>query len=85
MTDGSGLPPLYPSLQNTSYLQSNLSELPCIIKNGKESKIVQNVVMPAHKLSDTDMSNLINYLNHKWGTKKDIPINKIKLNIDKCE
>ena len=72
MSDGTGLPPMYPSLQKSSYLAANLKELPCLIKNGRKSQIAKNVAMPGIELNDIDMANLINYINHQWGSEKPI-------------
>ncbi|MEE9374204.1 MAG: cytochrome c [Saprospiraceae bacterium] len=84
MADGTGLPPLYPSLVNSVYVDYNLSMLTCLIQNGKQSNIISNIAMPAHDLSDIDMANLINYLNDKWGSKKPLSINEVKENMARC-
>jgi len=69
MQQGQGLGTLYPSLQNSSYLTSEVASLPCLIRHGKKSTVLSTVYMPEHKmLTDTDMHNLINYLTHKWGS-----------------
>ena len=85
MADGSGLPPLYPSLLDSYYFDSKISELPCLILKGKQSQIVTNVAMPGNKLSDIEISNLINYMNVKWGTKKEVAFNEIKEFTENCQ
>ncbi len=85
MEDGSGLPPMYPSLHNSTYLNSNLKELPCIILNGKQSQLIKNIIMPAHDFNDVELTNLINYMNVKWGSNKNILLKDVQNKMKNCK
>lgn len=75
--DGQGLRALYPPLQESDYLDSRVSELPCLISRGIRGTIVtgkktKNIRMPAFTdLSSEEMSSLINYLTQRWGTGRE--------------
>ena len=85
MPDGTGLPPMYPSLLNSEYLNSNINKLPCIIRYGRKSEIMENVYMPPTEISAIAMSNLINYMTHKWGGSSGISLDEIEEGIKLCE
>jgi len=85
MADGTGLPPLYVPIQESEYLNAKINELPCLIKNGKQSSLMANVAMPKHDLSETDMINLINYMNWKWGSGESLNVGEIKESYKGCE
>ena len=85
MADGTGLPPLYQPIQESIYLGQNISELPCLIRNGRQSSLMANVVMPPHDLSEIDMVNLINYMNHRWGSSNSLNIKELKDNYSNCD
>lgn len=70
MPDGSGLEQLIPSLEKSSYLGS--ARMVCIVKNGIQDTIIRDNgqlirEMPSFsKLSVTEVTNIINYINHRW-------------------
>jgi hypothetical protein len=70
MPDGSGLKQIIPSLEESSFLGS--PNMVCIIKNGIQDTIIRNNgqlirEMPSFsKLSVTEVTNIINYINHRW-------------------
>jgi len=78
MADGSGLPPMYPSLDQSGILKDSIMTLPCLIKNGRQSKMMKNVYMPGAEISTIDMSNLINYMTSKWGNSSSLSMEKIE-------
>ena len=85
MVDGTGLPPLYLPIQESSYLSDRINELPCLIRNGRKSLLMENVEMPSHNLSEIDLTNLINYMNHKWGNVDALNLNELKEAYRNCE
>lgn len=70
MPDGSGLKQIIPSLEESSLLGS--PNMVCVIKNGIQDTIMRNNgqlirEMPSFsKLSVTEVTNIINYINHRW-------------------
>lgn len=70
MEDGSGLGKLIPNLTSSSYLGK--TEMACIIAKGKTDTIwrdttfLLNVMPDFGQLSTTELTNIINYINHKW-------------------
>ena len=76
MGDGKGLSKLIPSLEKSQYLIHQQDELPCIIRNGIKSTVADSsaevqLSMPAHpKLSEIEILNICNYVNHSWGNQQ---------------
>jgi mono/diheme cytochrome c family protein len=72
--DGQGLRALYPPLQDSDYLDTRITELPCLISGGIRGTLVtgnkaKNIRMPAFgDLTLEEMSSLITYLQQRWGT-----------------
>lgn len=73
MDDGRGLGKLIPPLAEADWLRDNQEKLSCLIVNGMEGAIVVNdttykQVMPGvENLSEFQIANIINYINHAWG------------------
>lgn len=64
---GEGLRSLYPALEGSSYLDQKLDQLPCLIIRGAGNTIQ----MPGFpQLSAGEISELIVYLNNRWGTSR---------------
>lgn len=70
MEDGSGLVSLVPSLVKSGSLGK--SEIACIIKYGNRDTLFKDSTflikeMPSFKeLSNTEITNIVNYINHSW-------------------
>lgn len=70
MNDGSGLANLIPPLNSSIKLGTN--EMICVIINGIQDTIRKDSTflvkeMPSYKnLSATEISNIVNYVNHTW-------------------
>ena len=66
MEDGKGLAKLVPDITNSSFLNTRLHELPCLIRQGSDyirPRSEQVQVMEGNKMiSEVSMTNLINYL-----------------------
>ncbi len=84
MSDGSGLPPLYPDLRKSDLLNNGIDALPCLILKGKKSEILTTVEMPGVELSIVDLSNLINYTTHEYGGGT-LGIAEIKRLVESCK
>ena len=85
MEDGQGLSKLIPSLHNIESL--SLTRQACIIKNGYNADSLGESmrVMPALKsISPPDLTNLINYINWKWGEQKVYDLNEVKQALEGC-
>ncbi len=71
-SDGKGLAELYPPLDASDYLESNIESLPCIIKNGVQGEIVvngvtYNQVMPGlPMLTDLEIAEISTYVANSW-------------------
>ena len=73
MEDGSGLQGLIPPLAGADWVRDNQNELACAIRYGMKGEMVvngktYNEYMPGvQRLSDFEITNVINYVNHAWG------------------
>ncbi len=73
MEDGTGLGWLIPPLASADYLQTNPTDIACIIRYGSQGGINVNGItykepMPSFRnLNEVELSNLINYINTAWG------------------
>ncbi len=73
MEDGSGLAGNIPPLANADFLRERQSEIACIIRYGIEGPITvngiayENPMAGIPELSDTEITNVINYINQAWG------------------
>lgn len=92
MVDGTGLANLIPPIIQSDYLKNNAHQIACIIRNGMEGEISVNGViydaaMPGFKeLSDFEIANIINYMNHQWNPN--LPFKKIQTiqkELEACE
>lgn len=73
MQDGTGLHGIIPPLRASEYLSKHQDNLTCIIRKGlKDTLEVKNKIykqaMPGNlKLTQGDITNIINYINNAWG------------------
>jgi cytochrome c551 len=73
--DGSGLRRLYPPLQNSDFLQKDLTEILCVIRYGKKDSITVNGVtfdqgMPDNpELTNLDIAAISTYVMSNFGKK----------------
>ncbi|MEM9983338.1 MAG: cytochrome c, partial [Bacteroidota bacterium] len=69
LEEGDGLRGIIPPLAKADYLQQHQSQLACLIRYGLQDTILVNgkqyrQAMPANEtLTDTQISNIINYIN----------------------
>ena len=90
MEDGSGLTTLIPSLQKSSYLGK--PEVACILRNGLRDTIFKDSTfllreMPAFKkFSATEITNIVNFVNHTWSPNfKETTITEIENVLKSCQ
>lgn len=86
--EGEGFLKLYPPIRNTSYLNKNVSKLPCIIRYGLKGEILVdgvtfNQIMPAMpQLQSEDIEKTIHLLQESWNH----PITPLEVNkwLEEC-
>lgn len=73
MEDGSGLKGLIPPLAGADYIAADPERMACIIRYGLQDTIVVNDTVYSQPmegikaLTDFEITNVINYINHAWG------------------
>ena len=76
MDTGEGLGALIPPINGVEYLAKNHDRLPCLVRYGLQDSIVVNgksyaeQMPPADKLSDIDITNVLNYVNTHLGNQE---------------
>lgn len=90
MEDGSGLAALIPPLNSSRLLGS--PAVACILKNGirdtifKDSTFLVREMPSFASLSTTEVTNIINYINHSWYQEfKEITILEVQAVLDTCQ
>lgn len=78
--DGSGLAQLIPALDTTSEYFHNAGKLVCLIRIGLPlNKATGQQMPPNTALSETELTNLINYLGHRFqGKEQWVNFNEIR-------
>ena len=75
MDNGEGLGALIPPLVGSDYLAPNRDQLACMVRNGIQDTILVNGKVYAEqmlgndKLSDIQITNVLNFVLHKWGNQ----------------
>jgi mono/diheme cytochrome c family protein len=89
---GEGLESLIPPLAAADMLQNNAVEVACWIRKGLEGKILvngkefENVMPPNERLSNTEITNIINYVQNAWGNKhKFITLEEVNQVLKNCK
>ena len=73
MEDGTGLPGNIPPLAGADFLKKYANALPCIILYGIQDTMMVNgkeyttPMAGVPQLTDVEVTNVINYINHAWG------------------
>ena len=88
---GQGLGELIPPLAGADFLEKNRDRLPCIVRNGLQDTIVVNGKTFAQPmagvphLSDIEITNLLNYVNHAWGNDYGVyKLEEVRGLLEKC-
>jgi cytochrome c551 len=70
--DGTGLGRLYPPLNTSDYMQNNVGEVICLIRNGKTGELIVNGRQFNHampempSLSDLEIAEIATYIYNTW-------------------
>ncbi len=88
MEQGEGLKKLIPSLKSSQYISKSSSDLVCIILKGTEVIPLEQrspQVMPGLiNITPVEMTNLVNYLNFKFGNQEETTLTIIESQMQKC-
>jgi cytochrome c551 len=74
--DGSGLGRLYPPLNQSDFMQNNVSEVICLIKNGREGELWVNGTMYNQpmksnpQLTELEVAELATYIYNTWSNQQ---------------
>ena len=92
MEDGSGLGLEIPPLANADYLKQYNLEVACIIRYGQQDTIQVNgktysqPMAGIKKLTDVEITNIINYINQAWGNDYGtIQLPKVREKLNECK
>lgn len=72
--DGNGVPGMYPSLQNTKWVNGDVATLLDIVVNGMDGEIEVNgeyfnsIMAPLPHLNDQEVASLLSYVRKEFGT-----------------
>jgi len=90
--NGEGLKNLIPPLAGADYLEKEKDKLACIIRYGMKGEIVVNgktynqEMTPSLKLKDSEIANIINYINSAWGNDYGyVSITEVEEALKNCE
>ena len=89
---GEGLESLIPPLAAADMLQNNSASVACWIRKGLVGKILvngkefENAMPPNERLSNTEITNIINYVQNAWGNKhKFITLEEVNQVLKNCK
>jgi cytochrome c551 len=93
MESGEGLKGLIPPLAKADYLKAYRSELACGIRNGMAAPVIvngvlydQQVMLAIKKLSDFEITNVLNYVATAWGNNEKIwTIDEVRTDLERCK
>ena len=73
--NGKGLHGIIPPLAASDYLEQNQLTIPCLLKSGSKDSLMVNgrtypPQMPAHKISNLELAEVITYINNNYAQKK---------------
>ena len=92
MADGTGLRANIPPLAGADYLKKQQDKISCIIRNGQVGEIVVNGITYDEPmagittLSDFQIANIINYINHAWGNDYGfVKVEDIRQQLENCK
>jgi cytochrome c551 len=90
--DGSGLMLLYPPLNTSDFMDKNLDEVLCIMRNGKLTPTLVNgktFVQPMKgvtALTDLDIAEIATYIYNTWDHKRGmVSVNEVSEKMKNCK
>jgi mono/diheme cytochrome c family protein len=93
LDNGQGLQGLIPPLAGADYLTNARNQLPCIIRKGMKGNIIVNGITygtqemppPTAKLTEFEITNILNYINTAWGNNLPVwTIDEVRNNLKEC-
>ena len=91
MEDGTGLGGNIPPLAGADYLMSHSDKIACLIRYGISEELVVNgkkyttPMTGVPQLTDVEIANIINYINHEWGNDNGYTtIKQVQAQLEKC-
>ncbi len=92
MADGSGLGANIPPLAQADFLKNEQDKIACIIRYGITDTLIVNgttyetPMTGIEKLSEFQIANIINYINHAWGNNYGfVTIEPLRLQLENCK
>ena len=92
MANGEGLRGLIPPLAQSDFLIKHQDQVACVIRYGMEGPVVVNgqtyetIMAGIPSLTDVQINNIINYINHAWGNDAGISnVRTVKEQLEKCQ
>lgn len=92
MEDGTGLVGNIPPLAGADYLKDHADKLACIIRYGISEEIIVNdksyttPMAGVPQLTDVEIANIINYINHEWGNNNGYTtIQSVQKQLENCQ
>ena len=72
--NGQGLQGIIPPLAQSDFLKNNQQRIPQLLRFGTKDTITVNgrtypPLMPAHKISNLELAEVITYINNSWGNE----------------
>jgi len=89
--DGKGLHGLIPPLATSDYLQAHQQTIPCLLLLGSKDSLIVNgrtypPQMPAHKISNLELAEVITFINNSWGNEYGfVAVKKVNELLKSCQ
>ncbi|HMJ70538.1 MAG TPA: cytochrome c [Cyclobacteriaceae bacterium] len=90
--DGKGLGLLYPPLDKSDFMEKNLDEVLCIMRNGKSTPTVVNgktyeqPMQGVTALTDLDIAEIATYIYNTWDHKRGIvKVDEVSAKMNSCK
>lgn len=89
---GTGLGLVYPPLNKSDFIDNNMNEVLCLIRNGKSGELavngkIYNQAMPPNpNLTDLDIAEIATYIYNSWERKKGIiEVTRVSSVLNECD
>lgn len=89
MDDGSGLENVIPSIEASSFFDTKIDSLPCLIRHGRANYMTNDSIMldmPVnYRLTEYEINNIVNHIMTTWYPERSIvPIQQTRKNLNDC-
>lgn len=88
--DGSGLAALYPPLNQSLFVDGDLTGLACMIRNGRQGQSNINGIAYTQKMPGIEIlppiaiTNIANYISREWGSEQYITLQAVQEELEAC-